>query len=197
MILGVLLFVGMSLAVMALVRPHAVTKGYAFAALLVIPAAAAFLGLDAHVEHSKTTTFCVSCHVMDKHGLSLRVDDVSLLAASHVQSGAVPKDRACFTCHTTYTMYGDFAAKLRGLKHVYVNYFGKPGKLALYEPYHNRECLHCHDGTRRFTKAQTHKAEAGRFEKIRANQQSCIGKGCHEFVHAIDELADLPLWSAQ
>lgn len=192
MLLSSILFISIALALTLAWRPSLGGKPFAFAALCVLPVSGALLGVSAHVERSKSTEFCVSCHVMSKHGRSLKVDDTTLLVAAHYQSGAVPRDRACFTCHTTYTMYGDFAAKLRGVKHVWVNYFGKPGKLALYEPYHNRECLHCHADTRRFLKGTSHQ---GRFDAIRANTQSCIAKGCHEFVHATDEVDTLPLWN--
>jgi nitrate/TMAO reductase-like tetraheme cytochrome c subunit len=189
------------LAALFIVRPHvgvsAGGRALAFVALCALPVFAGVVGLDAHVEHSKTTAFCTSCHVMEKHGRSLRVDDDTLLAAAHVQGGRVPKERACFTCHTTYTMYGDFAAKLRGLKHVWVNYVGappEPAKIKTYSKYHNRECLHCHEGTRKFLNGKTHKLEEGRFDKMRSNEQSCIASGCHEFIHSVADVDQLPLW---
>jgi cytochrome c-type protein NapC len=185
----------LGLAGVLVVKPSFGGKPFAFAALFVLPLIAALSSLGAHVEHSKTTAFCTSCHLMEPYGRSLRVDDTTLLPAVHFQNGSVPRQTACFTCHTSYTMYGDLAAKLRGLKHVWVQYLGKPpAKLKTYSPYHNRECLHCHDGTRRFEKGQTHRAEAGRMEKIKRNELSCIASGCHEFVHAADEVKDLPLW---
>ena len=53
---------------------------------------------------------------------------------------------------TNYAMFGGFKAKLNGLHHVYVQYFGKSTTILfrLYEPYNNRECLHCHLGARSF-----------------------------------------------
>ena len=63
----------------------------------------------------------------------------------------------CYTCHTDYAMFGGLKAKLRGLNHVYVQYFGKiPDKVELYNPYNNRECLHCHGGARNFEEGATH-----------------------------------------
>ncbi len=58
---------------------------------------------------------------------------------------------ACYTCHTDYAMFGTVHAKLEGLHHVYVYWFGTPMKpIRLYQPYNNRECLHCHEGARSF-----------------------------------------------
>jgi cytochrome c-type protein NapC len=172
-------------------------RAFAFAALFALPIAAALAGVEQHVELSKRTEFCVSCHVMGLHGRSLRVDDDSLLAAAHFQHGQVPRETACFACHTTYTMYGDLRAKLSGLRHVWVNYVTGPPKeteIRTYRPYHNRECLHCHAGTRRFEEGKLHRLEAGRMKQIRKNQLSCLGKGCHELAHDVAHLEGLDEW---
>lgn len=196
-------FIGLALllACVFVVRPSvglsAHGRAFAFAALAVFPLAAAFLGLERHVELSKQTTFCGSCHVMDLHARSLRVDDDSLLAAAHYQRGQVPRETACFACHTTYTMYGDLHAKLNGLRHVWVNYVTGPPKeteIRPYRPYHNRECLHCHAGTRRFEEGKVHRLEAGRMTQIRDNVVSCLAKGCHEIAHDVAHLDGLDEW---
>ena len=88
---------------------------------------------------------------MEPYGRSLLVDDPAYVPARHFQNNRVPRDDACFTCHTNYTLFGDYKAKLRGLRHVYVNYIGTiPKQIKLYDPYNNRECLHCHGGARTF-----------------------------------------------
>jgi nitrate/TMAO reductase-like tetraheme cytochrome c subunit len=201
-IVAALIVVAIAFAALFAVRPSLglTTGGRAlgFFALCALPVATGFLGVGEHIEHSKSTAFCTSCHVMEKHGRSLRVDDDTLLAAAHFQGGRVPREQACFTCHTTYTMYGDFAAKLRGLKHVWVNYVKgppEPTKIKLYGPYNNRECLHCHEGTRKYLNGATHKLESDRFEKMRKNELSCIAGGCHEFVHSVADVDQLPLWN--
>ena len=186
------------LTAVLVIRPSQTSKALAFTSLFVLPLTVSYMGVETHIENSKQTTFCTSCHVMGKHGRSLLVDDTTILAASHYQGGRVPRDRACFTCYTTYTMYGDMQAKLRGVKHVLVNYFGKvPDKLKLYEPYHNRECLHCHQGARRYLKGETHTAEPDRMEKMRLNQLSCVSKDCHDTVHLASEVDSLPLWKPE
>src|SRR6058998_3634922 len=74
------------------------------------------------------------------------LDDPSYIAAVHFQNNRVPRDRACYTCHTNYALFGGVRAKLHGARHVYVQYFSTipaPDKIRLYDPYNNRECLHC------------------------------------------------------
>jgi cytochrome c-type protein NapC len=132
-------------------------KILAFVALLVFPLLAGGMGVNQHMERSKSTNFCLSCHVMEDYGKSLHVDDRSFIPATHFQYNLVPRDKACYTCHTDYTMYGDINSKLRGLKHVYAYYIGKPSQpIKLYQPYNNRECLHCHLGARSFEESEAH-----------------------------------------
>lgn len=182
-----------------LVRPSvtrtALGRVFAFASLFLVPLFAMTLGVTDHVERSKTTEFCLSCHVMEPYGKSLLVDDRSPIPAVHFQNHLIPADKACYTCHKDYTMYGDVSAKLRGLRHVYVNYIGGvPRKIALYTPYNNRECLHCHLGARSFEEGATHTAEEGTLAKIKSNQLSCMSSGCHETTHDVANLGKAAFW---
>ena len=148
------------------------------------------------MERSKTVAFCTSCHVMERYGHSLHVDDDRATSpAQHYQYNRVPRETACFACHTNYTMYGDYKAKLRGLRHVWVQYIGTiPEKIALYTPYNNRECLHCHDGARSFVEAVTHKGEMAAHAPSNANRP-VLTKGCHGTVHDVaDTSTRWPLW---
>lgn len=193
-VLGVLTLVTIALAALVALRPALTAarggKVLAFLALLVLPLAMTALGLSSHMERSKSTEFCLSCHVMEPYGKSLRVDDAAFVPASHFQNNRVPRDKACFTCHTDYTLFGDAKAKLRGLRHVYVNYLaGPPEKIALYEPYNNRECLHCHAGARTFEESELHVEIR---DELGANQTSCLE--CHDMAHELAELAGKPLW---
>ena len=171
-------------------------KILAFVSIFIFPALAGSMGVSEHVERSKTTAFCTSCHVMQDYGKSLRVDDASYLPAAHFQNNRVPRDQACYTCHTDYTLYGGFKSKLRGLRHLQVQYFGKiPEKIQLYNAYNNRECLHCHSGARTFEEGATHNLEDGRLELIKSNQLSCLSTGCHEVAHNVGGLKDVKFWS--
>jgi cytochrome c-type protein NapC len=189
-----IVLVTIALIALVVLRPSLVTarggRILAFFALFALPLAVTGLGVSAQVEHSKSTRFCLSCHVMEPYGRSLRVDDASYVPAQHFQNNRVPRDQACFTCHTNYTMFGDVKAKLRGLRHVYVNYIGTiPQQIKLYEPYSNRECLHCHAGARSFEESELHKdirAELGK------NETSCLE--CHDTIHNTHGLAGVKMW---
>jgi nitrate/TMAO reductase-like tetraheme cytochrome c subunit len=188
------------LAAAVLFRPTLLTThgglAFGFAALFVLPMLATGMGASAHVEHSKTTAYCTSCHVMENYGRSLLVDDLEHIPAKHFQNGRVPHEAACYACHTTYTMYGDFSSKLRGLHHVYVQYLGHiPEKLKLYGPYNNRECLHCHEGTRGLAETSAHHEPQDALAKMRRNELSCLASGCHAVTHDVGALAKLKVWN--
>lgn len=185
-----------TLALIALVvlRPSLVAarggKVLAFLAFLVLPVLVTATGLELHMESSKTTAFCLSCHVMAPYGRSLWVDDKDHIPARHFQNNRIPRDAACFTCHTTYTLFGDYRAKLVGLRHVYVNYLGTiPHPIKLYQPYNNRECMHCHAGARSFEENDVHQ---GVRPDLAAGKTSCLE--CHGTVHDVENVGHLPLW---
>jgi cytochrome c-type protein NapC len=170
-------------------------KILAFMTLVVAPGLALAGGAMSHLDHSKSTEFCLSCHVMEKYGKSLHVDDKEFLAAQHYQNNRVPRDHACFTCHTDYAMFGGVRAKLRGLRHVSVQYFGKPPeKIKLYTPYNNRECLHCHLGSRSFEESSGHRGEDVAMADLKSGKTSCLSAGCHDVAHGVDELEDAEFW---
>jgi cytochrome c-type protein NapC len=123
------------------------------------------------------------------------VDDPSYLAAAHFQNHRVPADQACYTCHTNYAMFGGVRAKMHGLRHVYVQYLGKlPQQIHLYEPYNNRECLHCHLGARSFEEGAMHNADPDLLPAVKANKMSCLSSGCHDVVHNVGQLNNVKFW---
>jgi len=165
--------------------------------LLVMPILLIQIGAARTLSGSKQKEFCTSCHEMEVYDVSLRIDDPEFVPANHFQNRLVPQDTACYTCHTDYTLYGDVSAKLNGLKHVWVHYFGDvpaPGEIALYTPYPNDNCLQCHRGGRNFEKKRPHTTEGVTLELLYTNQKSCVGKGCHDKIHDIDNLARHELW---
>jgi len=170
-------------------------KIVAFMAVFLLPVLTASWGAEEHMERSKQTSFCLSCHTMQPYGKSLHVDDPTYLAAAHYQNGRVPRDQACYTCHTDYVLYGGIRSKLRGLRHVYVQYISKPPeKISLYTPYNNRECLHCHEGSRSFEEGAVHNADPETLPAVRANKLSCTSSGCHDTVHNVQALDKVKLW---
>lgn len=172
-------------------------KILAFLILFCLPILCATIGVSSELQRSKSTEFCLSCHIMEPYGRSLHVDDPSYLAAAHFQNHRVPPGEACYTCHTNYAMFGTFKAKLHGLRHVYIYYLGTPPapeKIKLYEPFNNRECLHCHLGARSFEQGAVHNADPDLLPAVKANKKSCISSGCHEIVHNLAELNKVKFW---
>ena len=159
-------------------------------ALVALPIVMIYVGADHHLATSKSTAFCMSCHVMDDYGRSLMVDDTSFVPAAHYQNRWVPPDEACYTCHTTYAMFGDVQAKVSGVKHLLVNAFGTvPETLELYRPYSNRECLHCHRGSRSFGENEFH---ADDMEALVSDEVSC--SECHDLYHEVGGLEGMDFW---
>src|SRR5215213_4393248 len=158
------------------------TRGGRWALLVgaaLLPLAASAGSFKAGIDESSRTRFCLSCHEMQNHGKSLFVDNRKALPATHFQNRLVDRDNACFACHTDYALFGDLKAKLNGLRHVYVHYLGKvPQKMALYQPYPNYNCLHCHEDARRFIEAPAHQGVSA---QIASGELSCLK--CHAAGH--------------
>lgn len=197
------LFIGIALvlAVLLAVRVELTRarggKILAFVVLFVLPVLAVTLGFSEHMERAESTQFCLSCHVMHDFGQSFYVDDPSYIPAKHFQNNLVPRDHACYTCHTDYTMFGTAHAKFRGLRHVYIQYLGKipaPADIKLYTPFNNRECLHCHAGMRAFEEHPKHSKTPEMMQQIMSNQLSCMTSKCHDTVHDVGSLKDATFW---
>jgi cytochrome c-type protein NapC len=190
-----------ALSLLTALRPElTVVRGgkiFAFVALCIFPALSIWAAFHEHIERSTSTQFCLSCHVMADFGKSLYVDDRSFLPAAHFQNNFVPRDHTCFTCHTDYTMFGDYKAKWRGVHHVLVQYLGKipkPEDIKLYTPFNNRECLHCHAGARAYEEASSHHKTPDMLALAASNRLSCMSSGCHDIVHNVGDLGDATFW---
>lgn len=189
---AILVLLTMGLIVLIAARPELTRsqggKALAFIALFVMPIASIRAGFDLHYESTKTTAFCLSCHVMEPYGESLLLEDSSYLPAGHFQNGRVDREYACFACHTQYTLFGDLTAKLNGVKHLLVYYSGRtPEKIELYSPYNNRECLYCHSGGRRFE--ELHEED---MSLLLSNEASCME--CHGSAHDVAAVGNAPKW---
>lgn len=140
------------------------------------------------LEETQKVGFCAQCHVMKDYVKSLDVDDNEPLSAVHYQNNWVPKATACYACHTQYTMFGPVRAKFQGLNHLYVYYIkGAPEKIKLYAQYDNRECLRCHEPSRKYQKLRKHNVPERMFQKLAEGKQSCLAKGCHDLAHLIEK----------
>src|SRR5215831_2026186 len=190
LVLAVVALLALILGVRARFTRSREGKILAFPALPVLPVAAAGLAFQEHMDRAQS-------RVMQNYGKSLLIDDPSYIPARHFQNNLVPRERACYTCHTTYTLFGGVQAKIRGLRHLYVEYLGQPPKaeeIKLYEPYNNRECLHCHLGARRFEEASAHQKSRDLLGRMKSNQLSCSSSGCHEFIHDAGSLGQMNFW---
>ncbi|HEY6305668.1 MAG TPA: hypothetical protein VI488_04305 [Candidatus Angelobacter sp.] len=99
------------------------------------------------------------------------------------------------TFPTALQFTGGIKAKVRGLHHIYVQYIGTPQQpIKLYQPFNNRECLHCHLGARGFEEGTTHSAV---MDDIKSNQLSCVSSGCHDMMHNVAHLNNVKYWSPQ
>ena len=198
LIICIVLFSVILIGILVVRPPVTVSRGgkiLAFVALFILPIFSGLLGFASEMERSKTTAFCLSCHTMEAYGKSLYVDDPTHIPAAHYQNHRVPKDQACYSCHTQYAMFGTLKVKLYGLKHVLIYYLGKPPApedIKLYEPYNNRECLHCHAGARSFEEGAMHNADPATLPAIKSNQLSCLS--CHDVAHDIAHLKDAKFW---
>ncbi|MDZ4696141.1 MAG: NapC/NirT family cytochrome c [Deltaproteobacteria bacterium] len=158
----------------------------------ILPVGISAAGLTVQLRTSSQTTFCLSCHPMQEYGRTLFVDNRKALAAVHYQERSIERDKTCFACHTDYAMFGNMKAKLNGLRHVWVQYVGKvPEKLALYQPYPNHNCLHCHEDARGYVENPVHKPF---FAELSANTRSCLQ--CHNVAHDKKAAADGHFWQA-
>lgn len=152
-------------------------------AFVALPGLVLSVGSERQIALSKKTEFCMSCHVMHPYGNTLLKADDDVLSGIHYANHYVPPDSACYPCHIDYTMFGGLQAKLKGLKHVWVNYVsGVPDPIELYEPFHNRVCLHCHEGAKKFNEAPGHQEALANFK---ADVKSCID--CHGPAHGVEK----------
>ncbi len=188
-----------ALAVIAVLvrRPEsAVTVGgkmLAFLALFVLPGLLLLGGASRHYEQAKTTEFCLSCHIIQPYGESLHIDDAHFLPAAHYQNKRIPVDRACYTCHTNYTLFGDLDDKIRGVRHVWHNLWGSASDpIELYEPYENRACLKCHQGARSYEEQAAHSPFRA---DLLEGAKSCLM--CHNLIHEIAKLDRFQRWDPE
>jgi nitrate/TMAO reductase-like tetraheme cytochrome c subunit len=172
-------------------------KVFAFAILFLLPILATWGGGTEQMETSKQTRFCLSCHVMTDFGRSLYYDDPGYLPAAHYQNRRIPRDQACYACHSGYTYFGGVKSKWRGLRHVYVQYFGnvpRPNEIRLYSPFPNATCLHCHEGARTFEEKSAHHRDAELLNRVRSGTQSCMSSGCHDIIHEVAGINEGTFW---
>ncbi len=196
--------IGLGLAAIAIVlvvvirveaERHRFTWALGLLGFIGLPGLVLLLGSSHQMKQAGTTEFCLSCHEMQPYGVSLRIADPDHLPAAHFQNKRIPRDRACYSCHTSYTMFGGVSDKVRGAKHVWKHFFaGRDGDapLHLYDPFLNRECLHCHAGARSYEESFGHE---DMLRDLADESASCLD--CHDTTHAIDTIEGHELWEPE
>ena len=189
------ILIGIMLIGYLMFRPSAIAarggKMLVLIGFLVFPVLAGGIAASEHLEHSKRTGFCLSCHLMSDYGRSLRTDDKRNLPALHYRNNLVPRDQACYACHTDYAVFGKIDAQLRGLKYAYAQYRGEPSpQIKLYQPFHNRQCLRCHLGANSFEEGAAHLRDPQMLPMMKAGQLSCSSTGCHDVGHHLELIKD-------
>ncbi len=158
--------------------------------LALLPLAVTGAGVAVGVRESSQTQFCMSCHGMEPYGKSLFVDNANSLAAVHYQKRLISRDSTCYACHTDYALFGDAKAKLNGLRHVWVQYFGTiPQQLELYQPYPNYNCLHCHNDARGYLEVESHREIRAELQR---GDRSCLT--CHDVAHDLEGVKSQNFW---
>jgi hypothetical protein len=64
-----------------------------------------------------------------------------------------------------------------------------PTKLVLYEPFKNRECLHCHANGRSYEETSPHKEMK---EALTSNDMFCLT--CHSKIHDVANISKTKIW---
>ncbi len=191
-LIGLTIVLGAVFLVYPSITTGATGKILAFVALCVLPALCIGGGMSTQMQRSEQTKFCISCHSMENYGKSLYVDDPSYIPAQHFQNHRVPADKACYSCHADYTIYGPLKDKFQGIKRLYMQYVSAPPKtMQIPGGYSNLQCLHCHAGARSFEENPVHTAM---MDSLKTNQMSCLSSGCHDTVHNATKLGNVKMW---
>jgi hypothetical protein len=167
------------LLVWALIRGRLPTSYIAAAVLL--PIAAYGLGSMHLLEGSKEVSFCGSCHVMTPIVKSLKGNDGSL-ASIHYTRGLLPHDKACFTCHSGYGIWGGVDAKLAGVMHMVRTVTSRYTLPITHNgPFDIDSCLGCHAFAPTFRAVEAHQ-DPDLQKLLLARELSCTGV-CHPAAH--------------
>jgi hypothetical protein len=168
-----------------LVGGHRLPIGFTVAAVLLPVAAYGFAMLHM-MEGSQQVTFCGSCHVMTPILKSLQGNDGSL-ASMHYARGLVPHDKACFTCHSGYGIWGGIDAKMAGVRHMLHSLTGDYEKpLTMNGPFDIDSCLGCHAFAVSFRAVEAHR-DPDLQKQLVTRELSCTG-ACHPPAHPPESL---------
>jgi cytochrome c nitrite reductase small subunit len=177
-LLVALAVIGIGLVIYSLVKYRGaavgpVSWGLLIAGAIVFPLLITGVGTILVFERAERVEFCASCHFTMKSFVDDMKNPKSMsLAALHFKNRYIPDDQ-CYSCHTSYGLFGTVQAKKEGLNDVY-KYYTRTYHLPimLRHPYPNQDCLKCHAGSVKWLAAHEDYKDA-----IFAGEASCMQ--CH------------------
>ena len=180
-LIGVLFF-GAALILFSLLHYRGHIRGalswvFLAAGVLVVPSLSTMFGSLLVFERAERVAFCGSCH----RAMQAYVDDMvnpnsQSLAAIHYRNRYIPRNQ-CYTCHTSFGLFGTVQAKLAGIVDVHKYYMGSfAHNIRMRQPYPNDDCLKCHGGAVRWSEHHAQFRAA-----ILANDMACLD--CHSNTH--------------
>lgn len=152
-VLTAILVIGILIVLYNLVRYRGRTTGPLSWALLlsggaIVPMVSLAFGTVLVFERAEKVEFCASCHLaMQPYVDDMKNPKSESLAALHYKNRYISSNQ-CYTCHTSYGMFGTVEAKLSGMADLYKYYtrtFHLPIKMRVAYP--NGDCLKCHAGS--------------------------------------------------
>ena len=183
-----MLVLGVVLILYSLIRYRGRVQGpmswtVLIAGVLLIPSISTMFGTLLVFERAERVEFCGSCH----KAMQAYVDDMAnpgseSLAAVHYRNRYVPRNQ-CYTCHTSFGLFGTVQAKIAGVIDVHKYYTGKFRKpIEMREPYRNDDCLKCHSGAIKWSVSH-----ADSKDSILAGRAACLD--CHGKAHPAHALS--------
>ena len=162
-----------------------VSRGLLVAGVILLPAFSVSTGMLLVFPRAERVEFCGSCHLALGPYVADMVDEENGgLAAVHYRYQYIASDQ-CYECHTSYGLFGTFAAKVSGVGQVLRYYTGAyESPLVLREPYSNADCLKCHAQSVKWLSRGEHTMEGIR-QALYADEVSCMD--CHARGHATAE----------
>ena len=153
-------------------------KLVAFAALVLLPAAAVAVANYHVFEGVEEVSGCAGCHTMWPMVNDMQDPQSGTLAARHFRNRWIA-DRQCYHCHSDYGLSGTVNAKMEGYRHL-ARYVTRtyPEPIRLRGHYINQNCLNCHAPMATFQRVPSHQTVG---ERLRTNQMTCLN--CHGLAH--------------
>ena len=189
----VVFYVALAAAAVAIVAAFwallrgSISRELGLAGLVLVPGFALLLANLELLDRSKDTHFCGSCHEPMAPVVASVVNPTDSLASIHYQSGAVPGETACYTCHSGYGLLGDVAAKRAGLNHMLHELRGSyEYPLAMRRPFDIGSCLGCHRHAPKFRAVEAHRDKDLQTALV-SGEMTCTGT-CHPAAHPAEAL---------